>query len=184
MCESNIFANYANLITSIATCILAIITGYYAKLIRDQLTVMQNQIQMMNKIYRKELITKNYDKLVQEMDLLIAPLWARKDNYIIFGIFSDIESDKETDLDTIQYYSFWENIKSKMHINPNIANLINYYFIAIGEYSNKKNQEQLKAIKRAKIELIKAIENRYEYLGKEILDIEKEFENEKNSIII
>lgn len=140
-------------ITAIATIVLAIITFIYVKLTESMLNEQR-------KSNRK-------DRLTQEMDLLVAPLYTKIEDKIIFqkGAQSNIDSPLPRDK---EYLKFWDEIKRNMYLAPdNLRSAINNY-LKNKSKSTTKDKELDESYKTAEEKLFLEIEKRYNELNNEL----------------
>jgi hypothetical protein len=139
-------------ITAIATIVLAIITFRYVKLTESMLNEQR-------KSNRK-------DRLTQEMDLLVAPLYTKIEDKIIFqkGAQSNIDSSLPRDK---EYLKFWDEVKRNMYLAPdNLRSAINNYLKNKSVTVNDKELDE--SYKIAEKKLFLEIEKRYNELNNEL----------------
>jgi hypothetical protein len=127
---------------------LVIVTLWYAKQVKKQTEFMK------------------IDRLVKEMDKLVAPLYSKMEDKIIFqkGVPGYIDSTRPRDQG---YFRFWDEIKQTKYLGPD------YLRSAIDNYlrnkSDKVNDMTRDAFyEKAKTELFEAIEKRYSELENEL----------------
>jgi len=144
-------------ITAIATIVLAIITARYVKLTESMLDEQRKSIKK--------------DRLMKEMDLLVAPLYTRIGDEMIFqkgeqgSIDSKLPRDKE-------YHKFWGEVKLNMYLAPyDLHSAINNYFKnKSSDAFNKPEPDESYLI--AENKLFKEIEKRYLELINELSILE------------
>ena len=105
---------------------------------------------------KKQTEFMKIDRVVKEMDNLVAPLYSKLDDFYIFE--KDIPRglrDVPSAID--EYNRFWEEVKKYKYLGPD------YLRSAIDNYLKKDD-----SFKKAKDELIKAINQRYSELENEL----------------
>jgi len=127
---------------------LVIVTLWYAKQVKKQTEFMK------------------IDRLVKEMDKLVAPLYSKIGDKIIFqkGAPGYIDSTRPRDQG---YFRFWDEIKQTKYLGPD------YLRSAMDNYlRNKSNKVDDKtrdtSYEKAETVLFKAIEKRYSELENEL----------------
>ncbi len=142
----------ATVVLAIATIALAIITARYTKSTESMLNEQRKSI-------RK-------DRLMKEMDLLVAPLYTRIGDNIIFqkGAQSNIDSQRPRDK---EYLKFWDEVKRNKYLAPD------YLRSAITNYLKNKSdtvgdRERDESYIIAEDKLFKEIEKRYNELTNEL----------------
>jgi hypothetical protein len=133
---------------------LVVITWWYAKQVKKQTEFMK------------------IDRLVKEMDKLVAPLYSKSKmgNKIIFqkGAPGNIDSTRPRDQG---YFRFWDEIKQTNYLGPD------YLRSAMDNYLRNKsdtiNDTRDASYEKAETELFEAIEKRYSELENELSILRK-----------
>lgn len=120
-------------------CILVILTGvlaYYTKnlyhatskyvgLVGSQNKIMEKQNEMMDENRKHELLVKKYNRMLDEMKYLVAPLYARRNDPQIFTLrefdskikYANLYSSIGEDPINREFYEFWENVYRNLYLN-------------------------------------------------------------------
>jgi len=191
------FSGYSELFLSFILVIITGILAYYTKnlyhatskyvdLVGSQNQIMDEQNKMMDENRKHELLVKKYNRMLDEMKNLIAPLYASRDDPQIFipiKLDSKIITDLETsEIDQIYYnsYEFWMNIRKNIYLNGSeeLKKQLRKYEDSLRHPSMKRDERRDKYYSRMfeknnKI-LVDIIEHRHCELAEQIKDIEEE----------
>jgi hypothetical protein len=132
---------------------LVIVTLWYAKQVKKQTEFMK------------------IDRLIKEMDKLVAPLYSKIGDYFIF--LKGAPGYRISNSAIVQgYFRFWDEIKQTKYLGPD------YLRSAIDNYLRNKSDKvndmtQDASYEEAKTELFEAIEKRYSELENEITSLRK-----------
>ncbi|WP_048063194.1 hypothetical protein [Methanococcoides burtonii] len=132
----------------VLTAALVGITGYYANQVKKQVGFIEN------------------DRYCKEMECLVSPLYAKKDNHIIFmkGVPGYRNSADRTHQ---EYFEFWDSIKKYMYLGSDVLrNNLHVYFDCKSNTVRDREEDEDYII--AKRKLIESITNRYEELENKI----------------
>lgn len=149
-------------ITAIATIILATVTIYYAKIVRDQAIIMSDNIE-------QDLLIRKHDRLVKEMEFLVAPLYSKivpdlMEHWVYVKGVPYIEQQK--------YRSFWTSIHSNIYLGSSyLKDALKVYFENKSAIIDDHNED--KNYINARNALWKAIKQRHKELIEEINQLEK-----------
>ena len=132
---------------------LVIVTLWYANQVKKQTKFMK------------------VDRLVKEMDKLVAPLYSKVGDNIIFqkGAPGNIDSTRPRDQG---YFRFWDEIKQTKYLGPD------YLRSAVDKYLRNKShtvndRARDASYEKAETELFEAIEKRYSELENELSILRK-----------
>lgn len=145
--------------TFIATVVLAIATIALVKITADYAKSTESMLNEQRKSIRK-------DRLIKEMDLLVAPLYIKIGDNIIFqkGAQSNIDSQRPRDK---EYLKFWDEVKRNKYLAPDyLRSAINNYLKNKSNTVDDKERDESYII--AEDKLFKEIEKRYNELEKEL----------------
>jgi len=142
-------------------------TAKYASLVREQ-------NQMMDKNRTHDFQVKKYNRMLDEMKYLIAPLYTSRRNPNIFApikIISNVGTvDGKIHRPSYENYIFWENIEKNIYLNQSIElkDCIDKY---LNSLTIKSDPQKMQPIID---ELVNAIEHRYLELSKQVQEIEND----------
>ena len=132
---------------------LVIVTLWYANQVKKQTEFMK------------------IDRLVKEMDNLVAPLYSKIGDKIIFqkGASGYIDSIRPRDQG---YFRFWDEIKQTKYLGPDyLRSAIDNYLRNKSDKVNDKTRDA--SYEKAETELFEAIEKRYSELENELSILRK-----------
>lgn len=150
---SSFVLTIATVVLAVATIQLKNTTEKYAKTAEDMLNQQRN--------------TMIKDRLLKEMDLLVAPLYSVIDDSFLFQKGDDPRNNSDPLVH--KYYDFWDGIKQNAYLgSSDLREKLDNYF---------KNKSPVREspdppFTKARDELFVAIQNRYEELNKEISKLE------------
>jgi len=170
-------------------------TSKYVDLVGSQNQIMDEQNKMMDENRKHELLVKKYNRMLDEMNKLVAPFYARRTDSIIFRpvLYDDInkipiKSSEESELfydSDREFYEFWENIYRNLYLNQSVKlqKCLDEFQKSKRIYCKECNQklngcetqglgEATHAYQSSKENLIDIIEYRYFELRELILEIE------------
>ncbi len=113
-------AKYANLVESQNEMMKE-----QAKIVESQNLIMESQNQIMRENRDYDLMVKKYNRMLDEMKNLVAPLYARRNDPIIFtqeGFDSKVKCQSMghrivEDPVNRNFYEFWENVYRNLYLN-------------------------------------------------------------------
>jgi hypothetical protein len=159
------------IVTTIGTVALAITTWLYRKDVKRQAETMEKQSNLMYEKMEYDRLVKSYERLLKEMNNLVAPLYTMKNNDVIFSL--QISSRKWQDAKGNEHFTFWEGIKQNMYLStPDLHSRLIDYFSKENMFWTKNQQPEKDAFDASKEELKKLIEQKYSDLDAEIKEIE------------
>jgi hypothetical protein len=176
----------AGSITAIATLFLVIITGYYAKKVRDQTKFMQDQSDVMRNSIKRDQLMRKYERLSREMDDLIGPLYSKMDDHTDPS-FTVVSHSSEGGPFYQEIFAFWRDIKKNIYLAPrDLQESLGNYLEARQKFRRvQKNMttpgEEATAVRnlfdKAIDDLMPKIKDRYNELNKRLEERENELEN-------
>lgn len=160
------------------TFVLIAVTWRYVVEVRRQSTTMAGQAGIMSQQMNRDRLTRKYEKLTKEMTLLVGPLYAVRDDYLIKtgGYSSDSPYYRE-------HRSFWGDIEKNMYLAQwDLLPKLMDYFSAMNIYKYSptelygKTESARSAFDAKKDDLIQQIDVSYRNLLDEIRETEKELD--------
>jgi len=148
----------------------------------------KSQVEIEYKKMEHSRLLKQYEKIVEEMTLLVAPLYGRRNDKSLFSLnynraqrIETMHLGKDLVQERYDYVTFWDTIDQNIYLNRSDvlknaltnhnAEVENYF--AIRENREEKERWEKQFYDTTLPYLTKVIENRYEELDKEL----KEYEN-------
>lgn len=115
---------------------------------------------------KKQVSFVEDDRYCKEMECLVAPLYAKKDNHIIF-MKGAPGYRNSADITHQEYFEFWDSIKKYMYLGSEVLrnNLHEYFDCKSNTVRDREEDEDYIIAKR---KLIESITNRYEELENKI----------------
>jgi hypothetical protein len=169
--------------TSFGTMVLAAITAYYAKQVGYQSTIMRDNMQRDSRL-------KDYERHIRAMVYLVGPLYAKKENKVLFDITATRPNRDDADWmwHWKEYYKFWDEIKINAYLGkPELISGLNNYFRTKDNYWDARGDHlrinfdvtEDGREKKAEFELKKSmltieINEQYKILNREINQLQQE----------
>ena len=170
----NIIKDYG---PTFSTFVLIAITWKYVGEVRRQASIMSQQM-------NRDRLVRKYEKLTKEMTLLVGPLYAISDDYLIKtgGYNESSPSYKE-------HRSFWGDIRRNMYLaQRDLLPKLEDYFSAMNIYKyspsgfHGKTESASSTFDAKKEDLIQQIDISYRNLLDEIRETERELDSERGPI--
>jgi len=180
--------------TAVGTIALAIFAGFTFKGLKDQMKllydqanamkrqadIMEEQSKLMLADIEYDRLVKRYQRLREEMDKLVMPLYNRHDHDLTFR--RHLSDRTSIDPKEHDYASFWDAIRQNAYLtqSPDLRLALSNYFQTLESLFSRTNEEWRekgatfeKIYDGSKKELIKNVEIRCRELEKEIIEVEK-----------
>ncbi len=172
------FSNHSGSLFYIAQICVAVVLAYYTKKLYHATSkyanLVESQNQMMSENRDHGLLVKKYNRMLDEMNNLVAHLYASRNNQNIFApikIISNVGTvNGKVNPASYENYIFWENIEKNMYLNQSseLKDRLDEYLNSLTYKSDPKKMQPI-------IEnLVETIERRHLELTKQILEIEND----------
>lgn len=175
--------SYVQLLIAGITIILTAILAYFTKKLYDATNryadLADNQTRIMKENSEYEALFRKYNRLMREMDNLIAPLYSQNRDQQIFVIHMPKHKIGKvlgnTDEVNYQTYSFWENIRHNIFLNQSIDldMALNNYFAAIDKFREFNDQ---------KLKNKELTREQHERLNYQIEEVSKNFQDYRKKL--
>ncbi|MBE0522273.1 MAG: hypothetical protein IBX39_08445, partial [Candidatus Methanoperedenaceae archaeon] len=157
----------ATVVLAVATIQLKNTTEKYAKTAEEMLESNIKHTDIVNDMLNEQRTTMRKERLLKEMDLLVAPLFSVKGDGTLFQ--KGEESRNNSDPLVHKYYDFWDGIKQNAYLgSSDLREKLDNYF---------KNKSPVRespdpAFTKARDELWSTIQKRYDELNEELSKLE------------
>jgi hypothetical protein len=190
MSLGQLLSGYSEIFLSSILIILTGVLAYYTRNLSHSTSkyvdLVRSQNRIMDENMKHELLVKKYNRMLDEMKYLVAPLYAsRKDPQIFIPIRLDskIITDIETnEIDKIYYnsYEFWDSIAKNLYLcrSEELKQQLREYRLYLRPFGTRRDRKADKFYSQKyegnKKSLVDTIEHRHDELAKQIFEIENE----------